>query len=235
MARIYISSTYLDLKDHRTAVASVIKDLHHQPIGMEDYPASDERPLDKCRKDVASCDAILCIVAWRYGFVPPDNNPGKRSISELEYEEASRVAGRIKRLVFLTDESALWNPSMVDKHPPDSERVSRFRATLKERHTTTVKGFASIDELCRQVRAAVETYFGAAQLYPPTLPFRPDRGEQKRVIARTCNPGGQKVHCFLLHGDEFNGQDERLKRHHLTPSAAGQWSFLDRPGASTHH
>src|SRR5580658_9798854 len=98
---------------------------------MEGYPASDERPLAKCLTDVAACDAIVCIAAFRYGFIPIEDNPHQRSISELEYEEASRAEGRIKRLVFLLDELANWSPSNVDKLPPGSEGIAKFRALLR--------------------------------------------------------------------------------------------------------
>ena len=47
MARIYIASTYNDLKDCREAVHA-LRRLHHDVVAMEDYVAADARPLDKC-------------------------------------------------------------------------------------------------------------------------------------------------------------------------------------------
>ena len=40
-------------------------------VGMEDYPATDERPLDLSLKGVAKADLYVGIFAWRYGFIPP--------------------------------------------------------------------------------------------------------------------------------------------------------------------
>ena len=65
MALIYISSTYEDLKDHREAVYKALRRLNHDVRAMEDYVAADERPLDKCLKDVAAADVYVGIFAWR--------------------------------------------------------------------------------------------------------------------------------------------------------------------------
>jgi len=68
MAKIYISSTYRDLEAYRRAVSDILRQAGHTVIGMEDYPAADERPLDKCRKDVADCDIYVGVFAWYYGY-----------------------------------------------------------------------------------------------------------------------------------------------------------------------
>ncbi len=52
---------------------------------MEDYVASDQRPVDDCLKDVAKSDIYVGIIAWRYGYIPPieHDNPNQLSITEL--------------------------------------------------------------------------------------------------------------------------------------------------------
>jgi len=72
MARIYISSTYADLKDMREVVYHALRKMRHDVIAMEDYIATDKKPLDKCLADVAQCDIYIGIYAWRYGNIPPD-------------------------------------------------------------------------------------------------------------------------------------------------------------------
>ena len=81
MAKIYISSTFKDLKAHREAVYKVLRQWGHDAIAMEDYVASDKRPLDKCLNDVASSDVYIGLFAWRYGYVPTEH---EKSITELE-------------------------------------------------------------------------------------------------------------------------------------------------------
>ena len=106
MARIYISSTYWDLKDERKAVINTLRrlvDFHIEVVGMEDYAATDERPVDKCTGDVKTCDLYVGILAWRYGYVPDGY---QKSITHMEYEAATDA--NIPRLLFLLDESIGW-------------------------------------------------------------------------------------------------------------------------------
>src|SRR5919202_1657926 len=85
MAKIYISSTYSDLKDYRRAVYDALRKIGHDVRAMEDYVATDERPLDKCLADVAAADVYLGIFAWRYGYIPTAGNPDGKSITECEF------------------------------------------------------------------------------------------------------------------------------------------------------
>jgi len=56
MAKVYVSSTYLDLQEHRMQVERVIRRMGHEDVAMEYYVAEDQRPVAKCLADVAACD-----------------------------------------------------------------------------------------------------------------------------------------------------------------------------------
>src|SRR5215216_2456073 len=105
--RIYISSTYGDLKEHREKVDRALRRLDHDVVAMENYVAADQRPLAKCLEDVAACDLYVGIFAHRYGYIPQEEgNPEGRSITELEYRHA-QAKGK-PCLVFLLDPAAPW-------------------------------------------------------------------------------------------------------------------------------
>lgn len=105
--RVYISSTYIDLVEHRAAVARLLRQMGHEVIGMEEYVAEGSRPLDRCLKDVDSAEIYVGIFAWRYGYVPPSppppaNDPAtvappRVSVTESEFR---RAAGK-RPLVFM--------------------------------------------------------------------------------------------------------------------------------------
>jgi hypothetical protein len=63
MARIYVSATYSDLKEHREKVYRVLRQLGHDAVAMEDYVATDQRPLARCLADVEACDLYVGIFA----------------------------------------------------------------------------------------------------------------------------------------------------------------------------
>ena len=109
MARIYVSSTYGDLKDHREHVYRTLSQLGHDVVAMEDHVAADQRPLEHCLGDVVASDLYVGVLAHRYGCIPTHNNPEGRSITELEYRHA-QAEGK-PCLVFLLDEVAPWAPT----------------------------------------------------------------------------------------------------------------------------
>lgn len=59
--RVYVSSTYMDLVEHRAAVKATLERAQFDVECMEKYPAFDERPQDKCLEDVAQCDCLLIL------------------------------------------------------------------------------------------------------------------------------------------------------------------------------
>jgi tetratricopeptide (TPR) repeat protein len=106
MARVYVSSTKLDLEAERAAVLDWLRKRGH--VGVHSYVADTETPRDSCVADVAGCDAYVLILARRYGHEPPDNNPLGRSITELEYEAALAKQGMpilVLMLAYTDDEA----------------------------------------------------------------------------------------------------------------------------------
>jgi len=148
LALIYVSSTYEDLKEYRERVSHGLRQLGHNVRAMEEYVASDTRPLDECLQDVAACDIYVLIVAWRYGYVPPKGNPKKLSITELEYRHAEAKP----RLVFLLDEKQPWRPDFLEKGK-GADKLTALRNELKKDHLASI--FKSPDELAGLVTTAV--------------------------------------------------------------------------------
>jgi tetratricopeptide (TPR) repeat protein len=154
MARIYVSSTYGDLKDHREHVYRALRQLGHDVIAMEDYVAADQRPLDRCLADVAASNLYVGIFAHRYGYVPEQGNPEGRSITELEYRHAQVKSKPC--LVFLLDPEAPWPATSMDAITGDGEGGGRIRALREELgRDRLVSFFASAEELAQKVSVAV--------------------------------------------------------------------------------
>lgn len=148
MLRAYVSSTYKDLRTHRTRVAEVLRRLNLLDVAMEHYGADERQPTERCIGDVSNCDIYICLVAWRYGYVPEEDNPDHRSITELEYEAAVRQG--VDALVFLADEQAPWSPALIDH---DRTLVEAFRERLSAERSPD--RFTSEDDLAARVTQAV--------------------------------------------------------------------------------
>lgn len=88
--RIFISSTAEDLADHRQAVADALLRMENLPIAMESFGARPGSSVEVCKGGVRESDAVIVLVAHRYGWVPPesDGGDGRRSITWVEVDEA---------------------------------------------------------------------------------------------------------------------------------------------------
>jgi hypothetical protein len=185
MVSIYISSTAADLSECREAVIRALNRAQHRIVAMESYTASSRTPLAKCLADVAGCDYYVGIFALRYGFVPPEENPEQRSITELEFRCAKAIGKPC--LIFLLEETASWPTNMVDDGPP-RQRINALRAELQG--SKTVDFFRGPDDLAMKVVTAVdvaerereqERAPASEQLRQPVV-MAEDAGEPREVL-----------------------------------------------------
>ncbi len=154
MKHAYISSTYKDLIEYRTEVHSALSKMGYHVKCMEDYVAKDERTDDRCKQDAATCDFYIGVFAWRYGYVPLENNPDERSITELEYRAAQESEGTTV-LTFLLADDVAWHRNLMDSTTGENgggERIDQLRTELLERSSVF---FRSPSDLAVQVVTSV--------------------------------------------------------------------------------
>lgn len=175
MAKIYLSSTYSDLKKCRDEVCRALRRLRHQVIAMEDYVATGQHPpLEECLSDVAECDFYVGIFAWRYGYIPNDGNPQHRSITELEYRKACEL--NKPRFIFLLSEEADWSRPLMDSVTGDGERGQRIDALRQElSEKQMVSFFSTATDLAGLVSAAISRWCEKASSTPEKK-VEPDQG-----------------------------------------------------------
>lgn len=68
--RVFISSTSLDLKDHRQRAMDACLRQNMLPVMMEYLPAADADAVEVSLKMVEDADVYLGIYGRRYGFIP---------------------------------------------------------------------------------------------------------------------------------------------------------------------
>ena|GEM_PF-1904918 len=217
MAKIFISSTYEDLKSERGAVTQAVRRLGHTATAMEDDVASGKRPVDKCLEDVRNCDAYVGIFAWRYGFIPRGHN---KSMTHLEYEEAKK-AGK-ECLIFLLDVKAPWPGDKFDRGEA-AEKIDLLRKELKENHR--VSFFNNADELGSLVSPAVIRLNLEKK---KTLTISPGKPRLGPLVHKMCDRLTQlkdflkffqeksrecpkRPQFYFIHGDELEGHDSLLQ------------------------
>lgn len=157
MTRVFISSTYADLREFRSAVYKAIRKMGLDITAMEDSVSSNEYSLEKCLSDIENSDIYIGIVAWSYGSIPVAGNPLGKSITELEYLKAKEIG--IPCLIFMLDEEAPWRPTLMDSNTNKGEAgklIREFRAELVKNHTVTY--FSKQEELATRVAISIQKH-----------------------------------------------------------------------------
>lgn len=173
--RIFVSSSFEDLREHRAAAIRILRQLGHEVLAMEDMIAGSEAPLAKVIEMVDRCEAYVGIFAWRYGYTPvrtaeselpsasddPDTEAladGETSITHLEYLRA--VQRKVPVMAFLVDEQYPWPPHYIDgfdtgrvNAPLNSEKIRALRQLLQQERV--VSWFTTASDLEARVSAAV--------------------------------------------------------------------------------
>jgi hypothetical protein len=149
--RVFVSSTYQDLVEYRRAVTSALKGMENvEAIYMEGFDASPVSPEVRYLHELDSCNVLVLIVGWRYGWVPPGE---ERSITELEFRHARER--NMPVLAFLASEEML-EPQGSDAATGDADggaRVRAFRDMLMEQLVVDI--FTSPDDIARRVVVSV--------------------------------------------------------------------------------
>ena len=202
--RVYISSTYRDLKDHRAQLIDFFQkfpDLFSL-VSMEGYVASDITPIQKCLDDVASSELYILILARRYGFISDDAaiNPNRLSVTELEYRCAIE-GGHRKVLVFLADDKAEFEKdtdasgNTLDEH---QQKLQALKTFVRNKHLTHPEGFFSPQSLALQVSESLMKSQYIHRAIDDSRRYCLDRGLQFGEYLKIQSPS--KFKTIVIHG-----------------------------------
>src|SRR5271154_396453 len=105
--RVFLSSTTADLDDYRRKAIEAIQGLQNFPVAMETFMAKPGTPTEECQRLAGQADAVIVLVAHRYGFTPTEaqGGDGERSITWLEVEAAK---ANKNVLAFIVDPDYTW-------------------------------------------------------------------------------------------------------------------------------
>lgn len=164
--RVFLSSTYQDLVEERTAVHEALAAAGYEVVRMEDFGSRGEVPLETCLDAVASCEAYVLILARRYGSLAPGVG---FSYTEAEYEWARELGIYVLAYVIEGIET-------VEDSAADPIRLHDFYRKLREEHT--VSTWINKDDLAVQVARDLDAR-------RDRLIRRPAFGKLNRAIAKT--------------------------------------------------
>lgn len=134
---------------------------------METFSALGGEPAAECKKLAAGADAVICIVAHRYGYVPPVElgGDGERSITWLEVDAAKHAGKPV--FAFLVAPKAPWTEvkeqDRLVSEPENLAEIAKAVRKLQEfkdylGRECTLKTFASPEQLAERVAITLANF-----------------------------------------------------------------------------
>lgn len=127
---VMVSSTALDLPEHRKQVLDACLRMGMHPVLMEHLSAGDTTAAEVSLAMVDGAAIYLGVFAYRYGHVPEANNPEQICITEMEYNRA--VERGIPRLIFLMDKTHPLTAADMEEDTSDPAEAARRKVKLAE-------------------------------------------------------------------------------------------------------
>ena len=150
--RVFISSTYYDLRHIRSSLENFVESLGYDPILSEKgaIAYNPDIPLDEsCYRETESCDLFVLIMGGRYGS--PSSSDKKtfvkgffhryESITKMEYEAAIKKEIPIYILI---------DKSVYSEY--DTFKNNRDNESIKYAHVDSVNVFYLIEKILNQPR-----------------------------------------------------------------------------------
>ncbi len=192
--KVFISSTYRDLIEHRRAVIDILLRLKVQPIAMEFFGADPNEPKQVCADEIQDCSLFIGIYAHRYGFIPEGD---QKSITEQEFNLAHELGKPC--FCYVVDEDHPWLPKMIEDEPGKS-KLAAFKAQLDKALTRDT--FTTADNLAAKVASRLGR--SLAEHGQPVLGFLPSLLNAGEFAARA-----EQV-ALLSHKGTMVGREQML-------------------------
>jgi len=148
--KAFLSSTYIDLIEHRKLAIEALERLGQEVGRMEVFGARPEEPIKACLSEIEACGIFVGIYAHRYGYIPSDS---QSSITEAEYNHA--MEHKKPMFCFIVDEDYPWPPKMIEEHPAKS-RLQHFKQRIGE--ALVRDDFTTPDVLAFKIASSIGRY-----------------------------------------------------------------------------
>ncbi|MBE0683887.1 MAG: DUF4062 domain-containing protein [Anaerolineales bacterium] len=208
--KVFLSSTYLDLIEHRKAVVNALRTMDEEVGHMEVFGARDEEAATVSLEELDKCDVLVGVYAYRYGTVPTGS---KASVTEQEYLHAMSM--KIPILVFVVDESHPWSPKSMDK---SLTKINKFKSKATKEHTPDY--FTSPDNLAQKVVSSIGRL--AKKLSPKPIP------DSRFPVYQPPKPTGSTLPNLPF----FVGREKELATiaDAIAPDSRTWGALIDGPG-----
>jgi hypothetical protein len=138
--QVFVSSTYLDLREERQAVIQALLIAGCIPAGMELFPAGNDEKWRLIQRVIDECDYYVLVVGGKYGSINPATD---LSYTQMEFEYAESINKPI--MAFLHGKPGQLTGDQIELEKEPREKLNAFRAKVEA--TRVVKYWTTSAEL----------------------------------------------------------------------------------------
>jgi tetratricopeptide (TPR) repeat protein len=172
--KVMISSTALDLPEHREEIRQGCERAGFEPRVMEHLPAVDADATEGSLRMVEEADVYVGVFAYRYGYIPDGH---ETSITEMEYNRAVEL--NKPRLIFFAHKDHPIKIEDVETGPGEAklkalkdrlgkERVVTFFHSPKDLRAQVVEALTALGKQFDTEKTGGAAASGAAKLHRTT-------------------------------------------------------------------
>jgi hypothetical protein len=206
--KIYISSTFRDLKEYRKNVFESLTPLTSAGFlelatPMEYMmPGSSQPILDQCLKFVADSDIYILVIGRNYGSVEATTG---RSFTENEYRHAEDLGKTI--IPFIADDNA---EKLPESSADNADKYAKFKKEVLDNHLSFCNNFINPFHLSLQIITALYRFADKKWTARDDIKYFCDRSIQKLEFIQRKRKS--KLNVFTLVGKEDDRADYFSKR-----------------------
>jgi len=157
--QVFVSSTYLDLKDERQKAVEAILRSGHIPAGMELFTAGNRRQWDVIEDWIKESDVLMLILGGKYGSIEKTTG---QSYTEKEYRFA--LENNIPVFAIVLDEQFLANKKSANinlevyEHETMQNEVDKYKAFKELATSNLVRFISNIEEITSEVTLSLQDF-----------------------------------------------------------------------------
>ncbi|APQ60464.1 hypothetical protein PPOLYM_01678 [Paenibacillus polymyxa] len=119
--QVFISSTYIDMKEERQAAVTAVLNAGHIPAGMELFKSGDQSQKETIKRWIDESDVYMLILGSRYGSIDPESG---KSYTHWEYDYAGEQGKR--RFAIVIDEKTSIEKAKIDPNFLERENFQKY-------------------------------------------------------------------------------------------------------------
>jgi site-specific recombinase XerD len=163
--QVFVSSTYIDLKNERQKAVEGILRSKHIPAGMELFIPSDKTQWEIIKEWIRDSDLLLLILGGRYGSIEPESG---KSYTHLEYEFALSNGIPVFTIVlndqFLANKKSRNIEINVYEHEVPNPSLEKYKDFKKLVTSNLVSIVEDINQISTEVSLALQEFLRKDEL-----------------------------------------------------------------------